>query len=299
MDYKAMLKELWQRSKASYFVVGLSLIKLWYSNKMGFGRNVLKPLRNHLDKQRVEYKPSAIELMTLEFYATLAAKIFSYNNSQILRHAYPTHSDHVVDEFDTCRYTLMRKDNQVTVCIRGSKTEENWIDGFTVDLVRSKELGVSVHKGYYDVAKGVCDAVMDYSHPYESVVLTGGSMGGAQAILVGWLLQQRGVKVDKIWAFANPKISSGDYGHLPVISVLNLHDPVVHLPAFSLFHRYRHQGERLVYTEGKWWMYPDNWQTDWATSLLLLKDEIVVAEHLKYADKFFVLKEQLNGTPRP
>jgi len=291
---KDALKQLWKRSKVSYFIAGASLLKMGLFNKLQLGSNVLSYPRKRLEAKAVTpYEPSREDFAELEFAATIAAKIFSFNDSDILKRAYPSFTDHYIGEFNTCRYSFMRQGNKVFIGVRGSKTTENWVDGFTTELNYSPELDAKVHSGYDSVAKGIFDEVKDKMTWESEIYITGGSMGGAVGTILGWYLDDDGYNVAKIWAFANPRVSSGEYGHLNIVNVLDLKDPVVFLPAFSLFTRYRHQGVRLIYAQGKWSWYEDSWRTDLLTSMLFLQGRLDVKEHLKYAEKFFKLKEKL------
>jgi esterase/lipase len=188
----------------------------------------------------------------------------------------------------------MRDGNKVYIGIRGSETAENWVDGFTGVLDHSKDLDSTVHKGYDKVAKGIADELKhNYLKSSDEIYITGGSMGGAVGTILGWYLHGWSFNVKKIWAFANPRVSDSEYGHLPIVNVLDLRDPVVLLPSWGIFTRYRHQGERVVYTQGKWWKYNDSWRTDLLTGGLFITEELKLEEHLKYAEKFFKLKKDL------
>jgi len=294
MNEKEALRKLWNTSKLSFVLALISIAKLGLFNKLLLGNNLLSYLRKKLEAKAVSpYKPTKEEFAELEFSATIAAKIFSFENDDILRKVYPQFTDHFIGEFNTCRYSFMRRGNKVFIGVRGSKTTENWVDGFTTELNYSPELDAKIHSGYNSVARGIFDEVKFKVLAEDEIYITGGSMGGAVSTILGWYLDDAGYNVAKIWAFANPRVSSGEYGHLNIVNVLDLKDPVVFLPAFSPFTRYRHQGIRLVYAQGKWSWYEDSWRTDLLTSMLFLKEKLDVKEHLKYAGKFFKLKSDL------
>jgi hypothetical protein len=295
MNYTEALKMLWQRSKVSYLILLVSLIKLLPLAKLKLGSNVLAYVRERLeDKAVTKYEPTKEEFDELAWFATYAIKIFQYDNATVLKAEYPMFTNHVVDEYRTCRYTLLRQGNNVYISVRGSTTQDNWIDGLTSELTYSDELGAKVHMGYDEVARGIADAIsLSYLRLDDNVYITGGSMGGAVSTMLGWYLKTRGFNLVKVWAFANPRVSEDDYGDLPVVNVLNLQDPVVYLPSFSLFTRYRHQGIRLCYSQGEWKWYEDSWRTDLLTSALFITDGIKLEEHLTYANRFMELRDKL------
>lgn len=242
---------------------------------------------------RVEYKPTKEEFDELEFFATITMMVFKYDSAKTLEQAHPGYDDYVVDEYREHRYSILRKGKKVIVSMRGSNNGQNWSDGFTSHLVYDDVLEARVHSGYSEVAKGVADRLSQYCDEQDEIYLTGGSMGGATSTLIGWYLDNRGYNVQKIWAFAPPRVSDGDYGHLPIVSVLDTRDPVVLLPAYSIWKRYRHQGKRLVLHEGTWYMYEDSWRTDLLTSSMFLVEAIDSQTHAGYADALYELKDKL------
>lgn len=285
-EIKQLLKDLWADSKISFVLLLKTLSFVLIFSYFKLGNNILKPLKTRLQKQvRTPYLPNTQQLSELEWFAMYAANIFKYDTVDALRIDYPTDTHHVVGEFRECRYTIMRKGHKVFVAVRGSTTGQNWRDGVTAEVKRG------YHKGYYTVAKGIADVISQYADRYDEIYITGGSMGGAVSILVGWLLDDRGYNLKKIWAFANPKVSERDYGHLPVINVFDMRDPVVYMPSFTLIGRYRHQGKRLAYVEGQWWMYEDNWRTDMLLSVWFMSEPIDFATHTQYGERLLELKD--------
>lgn len=294
MNVKQIFKNVWKRSKLSYLILAYSATMVYLFSLLRLGNHILLPVRKWLEKSaREEYKPSKAEFGELEWFASYAINVFQFHDKVLLQAAYPTFDDHVVDEYREARYTIIREGSKVYVSIRGSNNEQNWEDGLTSHQKYDGELSTAVHSGYMTVAKGIADILSQYCNDDDEIYVTGGSMGGATSILVGWYLADRGYGVKKIWAFANPKVTSGDYGHLPVVSVLDLRDPVVHLPSFHILNRYRHQGKRLVLSEGTWYMYEDSWKTDLLTSIMFATSKIDVQSHMGYADRLLELKSKL------
>lgn len=281
------LGRIWKKSKWSFVILLSSLAKLLPLSLLRPGKWLLAYPRKKLEAVATsKFEPTMEELMELEFYAHYAIHIFQWGTSESLEKAYPDFTDHLIDEYRTCRYVFMRKGQDVYISVRGSTTETNWVDGFTSELTYSDELGEKVHMGYNEVAKGIYTELVARRliNPLDRIHITGGSMGGAVSILLGWYLDDAIYNVVKIWAFANPRVSDGDYGHLPIVNVLNMKDPVVYIPSFSLMQRYRHQGKRLCYTEGEWKWYNDSWQSDLLLSPYMMTESVSVKEHLKYGE---------------
>lgn len=296
VNIKRALGRIWKRSKVSYLILLVSLAKLLPMSWLRLGKWLLAYPRKKLeDKAVTKFEPSKEDLQELEFYAWYAINVFQWDSSEDLAKAYPQFTDHAVDEYRTCRYAVMRNGSDVYISIRGSTTEDNWVDGFTSEMVYSDELENNVHMGYGDVAKGIMTELVAARliNPMDNIHITGGSMGGAVSILLGWYLDDNIYAVKKIWAFANPRVSDGDYGHLPVVNVLNMKDPVVYIPSFSLWNRYRHQGKRLCYTQGEWKWYNDSWQSDVLMSPYMMTESVKVKEHSAYGDLLVELKKKL------
>ena len=287
-DYKQILKRVWNDSKLSFVILLKTLSFLLIFSYFRLGNNVLKRLKQKLERSaRVKYQPTGAELMELEWFAVYATDIFKFATAQDLRDSYRTYTGHTVGEFRECRYSIMRQGHKVFVSIRGSTTEQNWIDGLTAEMSSGN------HAGYHAVAKGIADAIGRYADGGDVIYITGGSMGGAVSILAGWLLSDRGYTLGKIWAFANPRVSQHNYGHLPIINVFDMRDPVVYMPSFTLIGRYQHQGKRLVYIDQSWWLYQDCWRTDLLLSPWFMSEPLKPETHMQYGDRLLELKERL------
>jgi hypothetical protein len=280
MNVRQILESVFKRSKLSFVILLKSLSILLIFSYFRLGSNILKPVKNKL---QTEIRKPFEYSQELEWFAMYAANVFKYDSADLLRRDYPAYADHVVDEYRECRYTIMRLGHKVFVSIRGSTTQQNWVDGLTAEIMAGR------HKGYYVVAKGIAEAVNSYCSDLDDVYITGCSMGGAVSILVAELIK---ANIAKVWAFANPKPSQLDYGYLPVVSVHDMRDPVVYLPAFTLIARYKHQGERVAYVDGAWWVYQDCWKTDLLLSPLFISEPIDAATHVQYGERLLELKNQ-------
>ena len=293
---KEGLKALWKRSKISFLLAGVSILKLAILSKLKLGNNILSALRKKFEARvSTPYTPTKVELVELEWFAKFATDIFKFDNANVLKKYYPTYVNHVVGEVRTCRFAIVRKGSNVYVSVRGSSTMDNWVDGFTIEVTRDRSLRADVHKGYNLVAVDMVIELRQWIGFTDTVYVTGGSMGGAVATLLGWHLDNEGYNVQKVWAFANPRVSEDDYGHLNVVNVLNLKDPAVYLPAFSLFTKYRHQGDTLAYSNGQWRWYRDSWETDLLTSMLFISEDVKLEEHLAYGARLMELKQTLTA----
>lgn len=294
MDYKAILKSMWKRSKISYLILVYSATMVYLFSLLRLGNHILLPVRKWLEKSaREEYKPSKPEFDELEWFATYAIKIFQFHDKATLQAAYPTFEDHIVDEYREARYTIIRDGSKVYISIRGSENAQNFEDGMVSELKPEKTLGRKIHSGYNSVGKGIFEKIKPLIKHDDIIYLTGGSMGHAVSLVVGMYLHEDGYNIGRIWGFAGPRVTDYDYGYLPVTNVFILKDPVVYLPTFHPLTRWRHQGNHVVLVKGVWYLYQDSWKSDLLLSPLFMTEKVDVSSHTSYADELLKFKETL------
>ena len=173
MDVKNILKRVWKRSKLGFLNLLYSLALTVVFSVLKLGNNLLAYPRSQMEGTvRTKFKPTVEEFRELEWFATYAIKIFQYKNVELLRKDYEGYDDYVVDEYREARYTVLRKGNKVFVSIRGSTTDQNWVDGLTSEVVYDDELASGVHKGYATVSKGIADVLGQYCGKDDEVYLT-------------------------------------------------------------------------------------------------------------------------------
>lgn len=301
MDYKFVLKSLWNKSKLSFFLSFFSISLLFFR---GF---VLPPfwfvpgaIRKKLHNMASEpYAPDATQLSEFEFAARQAITIFAMDDERLLQQAFPGYDGYYVGEARQVRFTLItdKQHKQYHVAIRGSENEQNWIDNFTPEFEWDRELKATIHRGYRDIALDLLKELEPLlANKDYSVTVSGGSLGGVSSVAVGWYLDSRGYDVTQIYNFAGPKLTDDDYSHLPVLTVVNKLDAVWLLPLATPFHRYRHQGERLVlipsedYQENKgpaeWRLYKDSLLSDFLLSSWGIDRKLDMGEHTAYGTYF-------------
>lgn len=309
MDYKFVLKSIWDKSKLSFFL-SLFSVSLLFLN--GF---VVRPfrlvptvIRNKLhSKASSLYLPDSGQRADFEFAARQALTIFGMDNQDILKNSFPGYDAYHVGEARHVRYTLItdRKNKNYHVAIRGSENEYNWIDNFTPEFERDDELNATIHRGYRGIALEILNDMEPLLADKEyAITVSGGSLGGVSSVAIGWYLDSRGYNVKQIYNFAGPKLTDDDYSHLRVLTVVNKLDAVWMLPLATLLHRYRHQGERLViipsldYEDDKgaaeWRLYKDRLLSDFLLSSWAIDRKLDTSEHVTYGTYFlrFLVKEE-------
>jgi len=101
----------------------------------------------------------------------------------------------------------VKQDNGISIIvIRGTANEANVLSDIDVRLVKDVRTGLYLHKGFRDASLGVME-IIDRDHTVEHTVhVTGHSLGGAVAQIIGMWLHKRGNNV-QIYSYGSPKVS--------------------------------------------------------------------------------------------
>jgi len=140
------------------------------------------------------------------------------------------------------RYALFEDDahRRADIAIRGTANLRNALLDVEFLKRRSDELGIYLHTGFERAAFAVFEDLRPRLRPGYSVRVTGHSLGAAEAIILGMLLQREGYALEKVVASAPPKVTDAEgwarYGNLPIVRVAGPFDPVPFLPPKRLLY---------------------------------------------------------------
>jgi len=132
----------------------------------------------------------------------------------------------------------VKQDNGITIIIiRGTANQSNLQSDIDVRLVRDDELGIYLHKGFRDASVSVMSNIEIGITINHTVYVTGHSLGGAIAQIIGMWLHKRGHNV-QVFSYGSPKVSnqimsSGQPTHWRVVRLSN---PVPFTPPWPFFH---------------------------------------------------------------
>jgi len=141
------------------------------------------------------------------------------------------------DQKDEVAFDI-KQDNGVTIIIiRGTANQSNLQSDIDVRLVRDDELGIYLHKGFRDASVSVMSNIEIGITINHTVYVTGHSLGGAIAQIIGMWLHKRGHNV-QVFSYGSPKVSnqimfSGQPTHWRVV---RHSDPVPFTPPWPFFH---------------------------------------------------------------
>jgi len=132
----------------------------------------------------------------------------------------------------------VKQDNGISIIIiRGTANDANVLSDVDVRLVSDARTGIRLHKGFRDAAVTIMQ-ILDNTHTIEHTVhVTGHSLGGAVAQIIGMWLHTRGKNV-QIYSYGSPKVSNqvlsgGQPTHWRVV---RRSDPVPFTPPWPYSH---------------------------------------------------------------
>jgi len=155
------------------------------------------------------------------------------------------------DQKDEVAFEVKQDGGISIIVIRGTANEGNILSDIDVRLVKDVRTGIYLHKGFRDVALNIMEIIdtstttgraivpgRTLTYPLEHVVhVTGHSLGGAVAQIIGMWLHLRGKNV-QIYSYGSPKVSSqilssGQPYHWRVV---RRSDPIPFSPPWPYFH---------------------------------------------------------------
>ena len=134
-------------------------------------------------------------------------------------------------------YTVKQDSGISIIVFRGTHNVKNIISDIDMRPFKDDSLGgVYIHRGYRDAAVHTLNDIDKKYKLEKTVYLTGHSLGGAIAQIVGLWLDQRGHYV-QIYTFGSPKISTTFFGNIPRhYRVAFDNDPVPFFPPYPFLH---------------------------------------------------------------
>jgi len=132
----------------------------------------------------------------------------------------------------------VKQDNGISIIvIRGTANDANVLSDIDVRLVDDARTGIKLHKGFRDVAVTIMQ-ILDNTHTIEHTVhVTGHSLGGAVAQIIGMWLHKRGKNV-QIFSYGSPKVSNQvlSEGQPTHWRVVRRSDPIPFTPPWPYSH---------------------------------------------------------------
>ena len=182
------------------------------------------------------------------------------------------------DQKDEVAFEVKQEGGISIIVIRGTANDANVLSDIDVRLVSDARTGIYLHKGFRDVAVTIMQIIDNTKTLEHTVHVTGHSLGGAVAQIIGMWLHTRGKNV-QIFSYGSPKVSSqvlsgGQPTHWRVV---RRSDPIPFTPPWP----YRHTGLFIDSQDLDWGADNDNGlisQTDGLTHAIAKYVETLKAQ---------------------
>ena len=136
------------------------------------------------------------------------------------------------DEF---AYNVVQDRGVTIISIRGTDNAKNVLTDLDARPFKDRKLGVQVHRGFRDASEKLKNDIIENVALEENIILTGHSLGGAIAQILGLWFEDDAYEV-QIYTFGSPSVmieQMWEDGHFRVYLE---NDPVPFLPPFPYVH---------------------------------------------------------------
>ena len=132
-------------------------------------------------------------------------------------------------------YNVVQDRGVTIISIRGTDNGKNVLTDLDARPFKDRKLGVQIHRGFRDASEKLRDDILENVALEETIILTGHSLGGAIAQILGLWFEDDAYEV-QIYTFGSPSVmieQMWEDGHFRVYLE---NDPVPFLPPFPYVH---------------------------------------------------------------
>ena len=132
-------------------------------------------------------------------------------------------------------YNVVQDRGVTIISVRGTNNGRNVLTDLDARPFRDKKLGVQIHRAFRDAAEKLKNDIIENHALEETVILTGHSLGGAIAQIIGLWLEDDAYEV-QIYTFGSPSVITEQLWMSGHFRVYLENDPVPFLPPFPYVH---------------------------------------------------------------
>lgn len=163
------------------------------------------------------------------------------------------------------QYVLIINDKRKAqvIAVRGTDNNVNWNLDMDTRSVEDQKDGILMHQGFRKAAEAIYHNVKPRLKRDYRTYLTGHSLGGAVAAILGTYLIDDGYHIAAIYTFGQPRFTNRAgaerYRNMPLLRVVNQDDVVAAFPDDSASgkHVYAHTGAAINILSGPYYVYFD------------------------------------------
>jgi len=145
------------------------------------------------------------------------------------------------------------------IVIRGTANVENVVVDVSIKLVKDDFAQAMLHEGFSYSARSVLQILSDALDKNTPIDITGHSLGGAVALILGMYLDSAHYRVDRIYTYGQPKVTnipgSLRFSHLNILRFVTADDLIPLVPPLDPLDLenidiYWHVGEEVILLPG-------------------------------------------------
>ena len=204
-----------------------------------------------------------INFANLEIYAG-RSKV-AYGTEAAIRQSYPKTVRIASPDGTDVRYFLERDDaaKRQYLSIRGTANNKNLTEDFEFSVRDDRKTDIPVHAGFDSDARAIYADAKPFLMKGYRTHITGHSLGGAVAAIIGIYAIEDGYRVDRIVTFGQPRFTTAAgvsrLGFLPLTRVVDENDVIPMLPPAlgnqKSYGPYEHVGPEVILLEGPSYVY--------------------------------------------
>jgi len=147
------------------------------------------------------------------------------------------------------------------IAVRGTANDVNWNLDMDTRGVRDQKAGILMHHGFRKAAEAIYHDVKPRLKRDYRTYLTGHSLGGAVAAILGTYMIDDGFRIAAIYTFGQPRFTNQAgaiaYRNLPLLRIVNQNDVVSAFPNESEGgkHVYAHTGAVINLLSGPYYVF--------------------------------------------